>query len=198
MWIGVLWAGLRVAMWITHVQGKFRHGLLEKSLKELTFEEPVKRYSWRDTLTVPLVSLKSRERKFSPKFFWPKFLRIPWGRGRPRLRVMPKCLFFFLLWRAWPKSWAGTSARMTRRCLRDILPQNFPLWAAFLGYAKSDQSFLHKVFPNPGRPDPNPGHPDHSLSKTTEKDQLHKVFVWDIPTSGSWMSQEYPAQKLYV
>ena len=28
--------------------------------------------------------------------------------------------------------------------------------------------FLHKVFPNPGRPDPNPGHPGHSLSKTTE------------------------------
>ena len=34
MWIGVLWAGPRVAMWITHVGGKFfRHGLLEKSLK---------------------------------------------------------------------------------------------------------------------------------------------------------------------
>ena len=32
MWIGVLWAGLRVAMWITHVGGKFRHGLREKSL----------------------------------------------------------------------------------------------------------------------------------------------------------------------
>ena len=31
MWIGVLWAGLRVAMWITHVGGKYRHGLLEKS-----------------------------------------------------------------------------------------------------------------------------------------------------------------------
>ena len=32
MWIGVLWAGLQVPMWITHVGGKFRHGLLEKSL----------------------------------------------------------------------------------------------------------------------------------------------------------------------
>ena len=32
MWIGMLWAGLRVAMWITHVGGKFRHGLLEMSL----------------------------------------------------------------------------------------------------------------------------------------------------------------------
>ena len=35
MWIGVLWAGLRVAMWITHVGGKFRHGLLEKSLNKI-------------------------------------------------------------------------------------------------------------------------------------------------------------------
>ena len=32
MWIAVLWAGLRVAMWIAHVGGIFRHGLLEKSL----------------------------------------------------------------------------------------------------------------------------------------------------------------------
>ena len=32
MSIGVLWAaaGLRVAMWIAHVGGKFRHGLLDK------------------------------------------------------------------------------------------------------------------------------------------------------------------------
>ena len=34
MWIGVLWAGLRVAIWITHVGGKFRHGLLEKLLNK--------------------------------------------------------------------------------------------------------------------------------------------------------------------
>ena len=32
MWISVLWAGLQVAMWITHMGGKFRHGLSEKSL----------------------------------------------------------------------------------------------------------------------------------------------------------------------
>ena len=32
MWIGLLWTGLRVAMWIAHVGGKYRHGLLEKSL----------------------------------------------------------------------------------------------------------------------------------------------------------------------
>ena len=34
MWIAVLWAGLRVAMWITHAVGKFRHGLLDRSLKK--------------------------------------------------------------------------------------------------------------------------------------------------------------------
>ena len=39
MWIGVLWAGLRVAMWITHVGGKFRHGLLEKSLTSVKMQE---------------------------------------------------------------------------------------------------------------------------------------------------------------
>ena len=33
MSIGVLWAGMRVATWITHAGGKFRHGLLEKSMK---------------------------------------------------------------------------------------------------------------------------------------------------------------------
>ena len=27
MWIGVLWAALRVAMWVTHVGGEFRHAL---------------------------------------------------------------------------------------------------------------------------------------------------------------------------
>ena len=37
MWIGVLWAGLRVAMWIAHVGGTFRHGLLEKSLININF-----------------------------------------------------------------------------------------------------------------------------------------------------------------
>ena len=32
MWIGAMWAGPRVAMWIPHVGGKFCHGLLEESL----------------------------------------------------------------------------------------------------------------------------------------------------------------------
>ena len=35
MWIGVLWAGLWVAMWIAHVGGKFSHGLLETSLNSI-------------------------------------------------------------------------------------------------------------------------------------------------------------------
>ena len=30
----MLWAGLQAAMWITHVGGTFRHGLLEKSLRK--------------------------------------------------------------------------------------------------------------------------------------------------------------------
>ena len=33
MWIGVLWAGQRVAMWIAHVGGKFHHGPLENHWK---------------------------------------------------------------------------------------------------------------------------------------------------------------------
>ena len=38
MWTGVLWAGPWVAMWITHLGGKFRHGLLEKSLNNILSE----------------------------------------------------------------------------------------------------------------------------------------------------------------
>ena len=41
MWIGVLWAGLRVSMWIAHVGGKFRHGLLQKSLKHTMRPETI-------------------------------------------------------------------------------------------------------------------------------------------------------------
>ena len=68
-----------------------------------------------------------------------------------------------------------------------------------LGYGKSAQSFFCiKFFQIRDVPTQIPGHPGHSLSKTTEKGHLHKVFVRDIPTSGSRMSQEYPAQKLYV
>ena len=46
MWIGVLWAGLRVAMWITHVGGKFRHGLLEKSLTHAVASLKIVKRRW--------------------------------------------------------------------------------------------------------------------------------------------------------
>ena len=48
MWIGMLWAGLPVA--ITHVGGKFRHKLLEKSLSLIIFEAAdrpnIKDWAW--------------------------------------------------------------------------------------------------------------------------------------------------------
>ena len=69
MWIGELWAGLWVAMWIAHVGGIFRHGLLEKSLKE-----------------GHLTSGKKKEPK--PKLLSPDILR--WGRGLPREGVGAK------------------------------------------------------------------------------------------------------------
>ena len=66
-----------------------------------------------------------------------------------------------------------------------------------IGDNRSAKSFLAKSFSDPGTSPPKSrGHPGHSLSKTTEKGALHKVFVQDIPTSGSLMSQEYPAQNL--
>ena len=43
---------------VAPVLGKFyAYSPWNSLLKEVTFEEPVKRYSWRDTLTVALVSL---------------------------------------------------------------------------------------------------------------------------------------------
>ena len=48
--------------------------------------------------------------------------------------------------------------------------------------------FLHNDFRSLGRSNPNPRTSGHSLSKTTEKGHLHKVFVQDIPTSGSLIS----------
>ena len=52
MWIGVLWAGLRVAMWITHVGGKFRHGLLEKGCGFFAYSWKLPAYSGAFLLTV--------------------------------------------------------------------------------------------------------------------------------------------------
>ena len=46
MWIGLLWAGLRVAMWMTHVGGKFCHGLLEKSLIQASCDMKVLTFCW--------------------------------------------------------------------------------------------------------------------------------------------------------
>ena len=69
-----------------------------------------------------------RERRFSPKFFRPKFLEAPKGRGRPRLRVMDiraQMHVFPGFWVPWPKFWARISARMTPGCPRDIRPKNF-------------------------------------------------------------------------
>ena len=46
-WIDVLWTGLRVAMWIIHVGGKFCHGLLEKSLNILGSEKLLEKFTAR-------------------------------------------------------------------------------------------------------------------------------------------------------
>ena len=62
MWIGVLWAGLRVAMWIAHVGGKVRHGLLEKSLKMVYTAGPERRVR---IMEASLVSLLVYERHAS-------------------------------------------------------------------------------------------------------------------------------------
>ena len=81
-------------------------------------------------------SLKTldRERKFSPKFFWPKFLEIPWGRGRPRLRVMDiraRMLVFSRILTALTevlgRDIRANGPRMSAGCPS----QKLPLWADF-------------------------------------------------------------------
>ena len=75
-----------------------------------------------------------RERKFSPKFFWLKFLKIPWGHGRPHLRVMnvsaPKCLFFKDL-RGLTEILGQDIRANDPRMSAGYPSQNLPLWAAF-------------------------------------------------------------------
>ena len=90
MWIGVLWAGLRVALWIAHVGGKYRHGLLEKSLKK---NAPLARFQvpffWA-ILTVKLAKCR-RQTGLMPVF--PFFL---WGdpvQNRPQNPAPASCLF---------------------------------------------------------------------------------------------------------
>ena len=60
------------------------------------------------------------------------------------------------------------------------------------------------VHPNPGTSQPKSRHPLLKF-KTTEKGALHKVYVRDLPgpgsgisRRGSLMSQEHPAQELYL
>ena len=71
----MLWAGLRVAMWITKVGGKLRHGLLEKSLKipRLRFTEEIPKIKetkgWRMSRHLPAcMSLESGAKKHVKKF----------------------------------------------------------------------------------------------------------------------------------
>ena len=71
MWIGALWAGQRVAMWIAHLRDKFRHGLLEKSLI-LAFRLSL--FSLAFFLPCPrILAVPQREKPFffrvSPVFF---------------------------------------------------------------------------------------------------------------------------------
>ena len=93
------------------------------------------------------------------------------------------------------------SLKLGGRRLHKLFPflNNQLLQCSKLGYEKSAPKFpCIKFFQIRDVPTQILGHPGHSLSKTTGKGHLHKVFVRDIPTSGSRMSQEYPAQKLYV
>ena len=73
MWTGVLWAGLRVAMWITHVGGKFRHCPLEESLRHLRIQMRSK--SSPKTRVKNQVLEKSWSSFFCPKDI-PKTVRI--------------------------------------------------------------------------------------------------------------------------
>ena len=66
---------------------------------------------------------------------------------------------------------------------------------------------VRRISPKLSRDVPNQiaGHPIHYLSKTTKKAPCieflfgtSRAGVRDIPTCGSLMSQEYPAQKLYL
>ena len=65
LWIGVLWAGLRVGLWITHAGGKFRDGLLGKSLME-----------------VPDIFLPDDGDQ--PEKTWGKLMHVTWAGARRR------------------------------------------------------------------------------------------------------------------
>ena len=69
-----------------------------------------------------------------------------------------------------------------------------------LGSEKSAQSFLALSFSKPGTSLPKswdtPATP--CLKQQKRATCIGKVFVRDIPTSGSLMSQGYPAPRLYL
>ena len=110
-------------------------------------------------------------------------LTLSFGRG------VPETPCFTVFFEGRPPKFGGVGLQGT--CLL--------LWAHIYRVRKISPKFsCIKFFQIRDVPTQIPGHPGHSLSKTTEKGHLHKVFVRDIPTSGSRMSQEYPAQKLYV
>ena len=48
MWIGVLWAGLRVTMWITHVGGQFCHGPARKVTERIKGGGGYRSSKWHD------------------------------------------------------------------------------------------------------------------------------------------------------
>ena len=84
---------------------------------------------------IVLNNAQSREQKFSPKFFWPKFLKIPSGRGRPRLRVMDvraQMLVFFQDLSALTEVLARDIRAKDPRMSAGYPARKLPLWTDFL------------------------------------------------------------------
>ena len=82
----------------------------------------------------------NRDRKFSPKFFWPNFLQIPWARGRPRLRAMDvrtQMLVFSRILRALTEVLGRDIRANEPRMSAGYLSQKLPLWADFSFLIKS-------------------------------------------------------------
>ena len=131
------------------------------------------------------------------------------GHGNLGLKFLLK---FFFCSECPSKRRPKTSWKTSRQAARKTSPrtaplqngnfaQNFPLQKPIANFRVrkiSPKFSCIKFFQIRDVPTQIPGHPGHSLSKTTEKGHLHRVFVRDIPTSGSRMSQEYPARKLSV
>ena len=88
MWIGVVWTGLQVAMWIAHLGGKYRHGLLDKSLI-IVFLARLKPYS-PEAVFGPF---PTNSQKVARRAHYLPFLMLAWDtpkRGTAR-RGMPRC-----------------------------------------------------------------------------------------------------------